>query len=245
MLEDWAAKREGRESSTDGNKLSQQAWGAPVIADGEAADSSTVKDTTKDAKEQNPGKPVDALVQHLPINDRCSLDIYEHHWELTMPRITKPVISSGVKVNEKMQLEIVEQRGEETLIQDKLIMNDKGEWTMKDEDGDQVQPIRWKGGSYSKETPQSLDPTHPEKKTMLRERIFSNDAHVFLKPTGDFILVRQNDHDYKSKQGTPEYDYERLSNRLVVEFDKLHVKSVLDRDKQYTIELNDDAQKSP
>ncbi len=244
MLEDLAAKKDGRENSTDGNKLSQQAWGAPAIAEGKAADNSTAKDTTKDAKEQKSGKTVDALVQHLPLNDRCSLDIYEHHWELTMPRITKPVISSGVRVNEKMELEIVEKRGEETLIQDKLIMNDKGEWTMKDENGGQVEAVRWKGGSYSKETSQSLDPAHPEKKTVLRERIFSNDAHVFLKPSGDMVLVRQNDHDYKSKAGTREYDYERLTNRLVVEFDKHRVKSVLDRDKQYKIQPNGDAKES-
>lgn len=227
MLESRANESSCDDKANRDNGLSVVSWKPELVADGKV---SAAKDTPEKGG-ANPGKMKDPLKEHVKINDRCSLDIYEHHWELTMPKVTREMTRAELRRNSKGKLELVGTLGEEKVSSDKLIMDDHGIWTMKDDQGQSVQIIDEQMVNYS------LDPAHPEKKTQVKQKDFSNGATVTIESNGTMVLIRDQDHLYESKVGTSEYKEERKANRFIVGFSKKDgVTTVFDRNKTWQIE---------
>jgi len=236
MLENRANETERDNTVKEPDRLSEQVWKPQLIADGKV-DSQQAK-----LVEQSQGKRPDAFKEHVQINDRCSLDIYEHHWELSMPKVTVALSTADLQVDSKGQ---PVKPGKETLTSDKLIMDDTGAWTMRDDQGQQVEideviKTDENGRKYRANDEgivyYALDPKHPENKTPLKQKGFTNGTHVLINKDGKMSLIRDQDHYYVSKKGTPEFDNERKANRLVVGFDKKNgVTGVFDQDKSWPI----------
>ncbi len=225
MLENRVKETGCDYKANEPDRLSQQAWEPSIVADAKGAN---VRSNDAHTKLSN-AKKTEAFKEHVQINDRCSLDIYEKHWELTMPKVTIPFSKSGYTLNNKGEVEIFGIIGKEKSTTDKLIMDYRGFWTMKDEQGGQVTIID--EGSVK----EALDPKHPGQLTMVKKKEFSNGTVVRIEPDGRMTLTRDQDHQFKSRAGTPEYSKEEEANKLTVEFGKNGVTKVVDRSKTWPI----------
>lgn len=247
MLENLDKETGNDCKANEPDRLSQQAWEPKIVADGSSARVPTAKDAASEEKKEAQGKKPDAFKEHVQVNDRCSLDIYEHHWELTMPKVNpavvnipegkQPLISvGGLILNSQGKFELEMKGAKELVTKDKLIMDDKGVWTMKDEEGQSAQRLNQGIVSHS------LDPKHPEIKTELKQKEFDNGAFVMIENSGQMVLIRDHEHKFVSKKGTPEYTKERRENRLIVGFSKEKgVTSVYDQGKVWPIKRQGDS----
>lgn len=222
MLEQWELERGGQKKQPETDALNHQAW-APQIADGkagavQASESKTQKESAPEKESQ--GKKQEALRQHLDINDRCSLDLYENHWELTMPKTS--ALSGKFVIDKNLAVKHIP-------ASEKLIMDKRGFWTMLDENGEQVLPVRRQDGTtYTRDVEVALDLHNQSKNMQCKERRFHNGMNAYINKDGLMILQR--------KSGS-----EEQPDEFTVVFDKNGVKVVVDKGQAFELTEKKDA----